>query len=171
MGKALVTLLEEHPRDELLQISEDELFETAMGILRLVERQRTRLFVRRDAYGRYLSCLIYLPREHHSTELSKRMEQILVKAFNGLSSEHIVHLSESPLARVQIIVRTKPGSVSEFDVRQMKTRSSTRLATGRTICMTRSSPTSARSEATSCTSASETLFRPAIARTVLLPKP
>ena len=120
MGKALVTLLEEHPRDELLQISEDELFETAMGILRLVERQRTRLFVRRDAYGRYLSCLIYLPREHHSTELSKRMEQILVKAFNGLSSEHIVHLSESPLARVQIIVRTKPGSVPEFDVRQIE---------------------------------------------------
>src|ERR1700720_364445 len=120
MGKALVTLLEEHPRDELLQISEDELFETAMGILRLVERQRTRLFVRRDAYGRYLSCLIYLPREYHSTELSKRMEQILVKAFNGLSSEHIVHLSESPLARVQIIVRTKPGSVPEFDVRQIE---------------------------------------------------
>ena len=47
-----------------LQVSEDELFETAMGILRLVERQRTRLFVRRDAYGRFLSCLIYLPREN-----------------------------------------------------------------------------------------------------------
>src|SRR6185369_9987962 len=107
MGKALVTILEEYPRDELLQISEDELFDTSMGILRLVERQRTRLFVRRDSYGRYLSCLVYLPREHHSTELCTRLEQILVEAFNGLSSDYTVYLSESPLARIQIIVRTK----------------------------------------------------------------
>jgi glutamate dehydrogenase len=120
MGKALVTLLEEYPRDELLQISEDELFETAMGILRLFDRQRTRLFVRRDVYGRFLSCLIYLPRDHHSTEVRERMEQILMKAFNGISSESSVHLSESALARIQIIVRTKPGSVPDFDVREIE---------------------------------------------------
>ena len=120
MGKALVTLLEEHPRDELLQISEDELFETAMGILRLTERQRTRLFVRRDAYGRFLSCLIFLPRENHSAELRKRMQQMLMTAFNGISSEYTVHLSESPLARIQIIVRTKPESVPDFDVRAVE---------------------------------------------------
>jgi glutamate dehydrogenase len=120
MGKALVTLLEEHPRDELLQISEDELFETAMGILRLVERQRTRLFVRRDAYGRFLSCLIYLPRENHSTELRERIERILMKAFNGISAEHTVHFSESALARTQVIVRTKPGNVPDFDVRKIE---------------------------------------------------
>jgi glutamate dehydrogenase len=120
MGKALVTLLEEHPRDELLQISEDELFETAMGILRLVERQRTRLFVRSDAYGRFLSCLIFLPRENHSAELRKRIQQILMSAFNGVSSEYAVHLSESPLARIQIIVRTRPESVPEFDIRAIE---------------------------------------------------
>jgi glutamate dehydrogenase len=120
MGKALVTILEEHPRDELLQISEDELFETAMGILRLAERQRTRLFVRRDAYSRFLSCLVFLPRENHSAELRKRMQQILMKAFNGVSSEYAVHLSESPLARIQIIVRTKPESVPDFDIREIE---------------------------------------------------
>ncbi len=120
MGKALVTILEEYPRDELFQISEDELFENAMGILRLGERQRTRLFVRSDVYGRFLSCLIYVPRENHSTELRERMQQILMQAFNGISSEFTVHLSESALARVQIIVRTKPGSVPEFDVREIE---------------------------------------------------
>ena len=120
MGKALLTLLEEHPRDELLQISEDELFETAMGILRLAERQRTRLFVRRDTYGRFLSCLIYVPRENHSTELRERIAEILMNAFNGLSSEQAVHLSESALARIQIIVRTKPGNVPDYDVRELE---------------------------------------------------
>ena len=120
LGKALITILEEHPRDELFQAREDELFETAMGILRLGERQRTRLFVRSDVYGRFLSCLIYVPRENHSTELRERMQQILMRAFNGVSSESTVHLSESVLARVQIIVRTKPGSVPEFDVREIE---------------------------------------------------
>ncbi|MGA8657780.1 MAG: hypothetical protein WB586_16670, partial [Chthoniobacterales bacterium] len=114
LGKVLIMILEEHPLDELLQIPEDELFENAIGILRLGERQRTRLFVRSDVYGRFLSCLIYVPRENHSTELRERIQQILMQAFNGISSESTVHLSESALARVQIIVRTKPGSVPEF---------------------------------------------------------
>ena len=120
MGKALVTILEQYPRDELFQISEDELFENAMGILRLGERQRTRLFVRSDVYGRFLSCQIFVPRENFNTELRERMEEILMQAFNGISSEFTVHLSESALARVLIIVRTKPGSVPEFDVRAIE---------------------------------------------------
>jgi glutamate dehydrogenase len=120
MGKTLAAVLDEHPRDELLQISDEELFETAMGILRLVERQRTRLFVRPDAYGRFLSCLIFVPRENHSTELRQRIQEILMKAFNGISLEHAVHLSESPLARLQIVVRTKPGGVPDFDVREIE---------------------------------------------------
>jgi glutamate dehydrogenase len=120
MGKALATLLEEYPRDELLQISEDELFETSLGILRLVERQRTRLFVRRDVYGRFFSCLIYVPRENHNTQLRESIAEILMKAFGGISSEYTVHLSESALARIQIIIRTEPGGVPDFDVRQIE---------------------------------------------------
>ncbi|HKM57814.1 MAG TPA: NAD-glutamate dehydrogenase [Chthoniobacterales bacterium] len=120
MGKALVTILEKYPRDELFQISEDDLFETAIGILRLGERQRTRLFVHNDIYGRFISCLIYVPRENHTTESRQRMRQILMKVFNGTSSESRVYLSESALARVQIVVRTKPGSVPEYDVREIE---------------------------------------------------
>jgi glutamate dehydrogenase len=120
MGKALVAILEQHPRDELFQISEDELFEHAMGILRLGYRQRTRLFVRSDLYGRFLSCLVYVPREHYSTELRERTQQILMQAFNGVSSEFTLHLSDSALARVLIVVRTQPGSVPEFDVREIE---------------------------------------------------
>ena len=120
MGKALVTILEQYPRDELFQISEDELFDTAMGILRLGERQRTRLFVRSDTYGRFLSCQIFVPRENFDSELQARIEQILLRAFNGVSSEFSVHLSESALARMLIVVRTRPGSVPDFDVRQIE---------------------------------------------------
>lgn len=120
MGKALVTILEQYPRDELFQISEDELFENATGILRLGERQRIRLFVWSDVYGRFLSCQIFVPRENYDSGLHARMERILMQAFNGISSEFTVHLSESALARVLIIVRTKPGNVPNFDVREIE---------------------------------------------------
>ena len=62
-------ILETYPRDELFQTSEDELLRTAMGILHLGDRQRFRLFVRRDPFERFLACLIYAPRENYTTEL------------------------------------------------------------------------------------------------------
>ena len=122
MGKALVTILDQYPRDELFEISEDELFENAIGILRLGERQRTRLFVRSDIYGRFVSCLIFVPRETFATKRRYRIEQVLMEAFNGVSSEFTVNLSESALARMLIIIRTKPGTVPEFDVREIESR-------------------------------------------------
>src|SRR5580700_521589 len=115
MGKALVAILEQHPRDELFQASEDELFEQAMGILVNGYRKRTRLFVRSDRYGRFLSFLVYVPRENYSAEVRERTQQILMQAFNGTSSEFTLHLSNSALARVLITVRTQPGSVPSFD--------------------------------------------------------
>lgn len=122
MGKAFVTILEQYPRDELFHIAEDELFNHAIGILRLGERQRTRLFVRKDTFGRFFSCLIYVPRENYNTELRQRIQQILMEAFNGTSSEFTVNLSESVLARILIIVRTRPENVPGFDVHEIEKR-------------------------------------------------
>src|SRR2546421_163420 len=66
--KALREILETHPRDELFQTPTGELFEIAMGILHLGERQRLRLFIRRDTFGRFLSCLVFVPRDRFNTE-------------------------------------------------------------------------------------------------------
>jgi len=118
--KALVNILATYPRDELFQTGEDELFATTTGILHLGERQRFRLFVRRDPFERFLSCLIYAPRENYTTELRQKWQAILMRAFNGTSSEFNVHLSESKLARIMITVRTTPGHVPAFDVRALE---------------------------------------------------
>ena len=120
--KALVTILETYPRDELIQISADDLFEHAMGILRLGERQRTRLFLRRDSYGRFFSCLIYVPRENYNTELRVQMQRLLMQAFNGIGSEFDVRLSESVLARIHIVVRTAPDGGPQYDAREIEAR-------------------------------------------------
>ena len=76
-GKALVNILETYPRDELFQTGDDDLLRTAMGILHLGDRQRFRLFVRRDPFERFLSCLIYVPRENYTTELREKWQEIL----------------------------------------------------------------------------------------------
>ena len=121
-GKALINILETYPRDELFQTSDDELLQTATGILHLGERQRFRLFVRRDAFERFVSCLIYAPRENYTTELRQKWQDILLREFNGIGSEFNVHLSESVLARIHITVRTKPGSIPPVDVRELEER-------------------------------------------------
>ena len=121
-GKALATILEQYPRDELFQSSTDDLFNTATGILRLGERQRIRLFVRCDAFARFVSCLIYVPREHYNTEQRKRMQAVLMESFGGTASEFEVHFSESALARVLITVRTKDSIIPPFNVREVEAR-------------------------------------------------
>ena len=121
-GKAL----HQHPRHlsarRALPDGEDDLLRTAMGILHLDERQRFRLFVRRDPFERFVSCLIFAPRENYTTELRQKWQAILMQAFNGTSSEFNVHLSESMLARIQITVRTTPGKIPDFDVRELEAR-------------------------------------------------
>ena len=119
-GKNLFSILETFPRDELFQIGDDELFDTAMGILRLGERARTRMFVRRDIYARFYSCLIYLPRENYNTETRVKLQEILKRAFNGSSAEFNVQLSESVLARIHMLIRTSPGAASTVDIKAVE---------------------------------------------------
>ncbi|HJV26528.1 MAG TPA: NAD-glutamate dehydrogenase [Aromatoleum sp.] len=121
-AKELLTILERYPRDELFQIGADELFHQAMGILRLGERQRTRLFVRCDPFARFVSCLIYVPREHYNTDQRLRMQAVLMEAFNGSSSDFDVQFSESALARILIIVRTRDSVIPPFEVYELEQR-------------------------------------------------
>ncbi|HUH15052.1 MAG TPA: NAD-glutamate dehydrogenase [Gaiellaceae bacterium] len=120
--KALLDILETYPRDELFQISEDELFETALGILHVGERGRVRLFVRRDAFGRFFSCLVYLPRERFDTRNRQRIQEILQQAFAGTSVDYATRVSESVLARIHCVVYTEPGAAPEFDVGEIEAR-------------------------------------------------
>src|SRR3954468_8997850 len=110
-GKALASILESYPRDELLQISTEDLYAHAMAILQLGERQRLRLLVRQDAYSRFVSCLIFVPRERYNTELRIRFQRILTEAFDGASSEFDVDLSASALGRILMRIATKPGAI------------------------------------------------------------
>lgn len=116
-GRELINIIETFPRDDLFLASESDLFDVVMGIMHLQERQRVRLFVLRDPFDRYFSCLIYIPKERYNSRLRQRMSQILMHAFNGVKVNFSPRFSESILARVHIIVHLKLGSVApEYDL-------------------------------------------------------
>ncbi len=120
--KALVEILETYPRDALFQISEDELLEIAMGILHLGERRRVRLFVRRDVFGRFFSCLVFLPRDRFNTENRRKVEEILQEAFGGVSVDYETHVSASVLSRLHFVIYTEPGHDPEYDAAEIEAR-------------------------------------------------
>ncbi|HEU4664209.1 MAG TPA: NAD-glutamate dehydrogenase domain-containing protein [Dokdonella sp.] len=121
-GKALRHVLELLPRDELLQASEDELFTTATGILALGARPRTRVFIRRDKYGRFYSCLVFLPRDRFDTQVRERIESLLKGALRGERIDSSIQLGESPLAQLHLVVRPKPGDLVAYDVGALETQ-------------------------------------------------
>jgi glutamate dehydrogenase len=121
-AKALGAILESYPRDELFEMSSDELFDIAMGILGLQERRQVRLFIRRDRFGRYLSCLVFVPRDRYNTENRLKLQQVLTDAFDATGLEHAVRLSESVLARLHFIVRTRPGHAPSPVVEELERR-------------------------------------------------
>lgn len=121
-GRALQNILYTFPRDELLQATEDELFEIALGILHLQERQQLRLFVRKDIFSRFISCLVFVPRDRYGTDVRQRMQAILVTAFNGDSSTFATQFSESMLARVHFHIRTVAKDTPEFSVTELETK-------------------------------------------------
>ncbi|PKW27141.1 NAD-glutamate dehydrogenase [Phycicoccus duodecadis] len=108
-GKDLLEVLESYPRDELFQAGVDQLYETALAVTQLQERRRTKLFLREDDFGRFVSCLVYLPRDRYNTAVRTRMADILKETFGGEEVEFAARVSESALARLQFVVRVPRG--------------------------------------------------------------
>ncbi|MCF6767087.1 NAD-glutamate dehydrogenase [Thiotrichales bacterium 19S11-10] len=84
--KTLNSILETYPRDELFLSSDQELFDTAIGILHIKERQLLKLFVRKDTYSRYYFCMVFLPRERYNSETRQKIQAILMNTFKATSS-------------------------------------------------------------------------------------
>ncbi len=120
--KALEHVLESLPRDELFQISEDNLLALSLGVINAETLQQTRLFTRRDPFERFVSCLVYLSREGYNTDLRKRIEAILEAVFDGASQTYAVEVGDSPLARLHYIIETTPGEIPDYDPDETEAR-------------------------------------------------
>ncbi|MGA4606440.1 NAD-glutamate dehydrogenase [Pseudoalteromonas maricaloris] len=118
--KAVLNILETYPRDELVQARESELLEVAMGVLQTQERDMCRLFVRKDVYGRFFSCMVYVPRERYNTALRRETQQLLGRAFKSSDKvEFTTFFSESTLARTHYIVRVDDNNI-DYNVKEIE---------------------------------------------------
>lgn len=114
-GKALKTTLEFLPRDELFQMDEESLFQMAMRIVSLEAKPQVRLFVRQDAFERFISAMVYIPREQFSTSVREEVVRVLERSYHGKFSAFYTQVTDSPLARVTILLETTPGAVPVVD--------------------------------------------------------
>lgn len=114
--KELLQILEIYPRDDLFQIGVNELVDTATGILQIHERRQIRVFLRRDHFGQFFSCLVYAPRDVYSTEFRLAVEGILCRELGCNQVEFNTYFSESILARTQYILRSGDEVKANIDV-------------------------------------------------------
>jgi glutamate dehydrogenase len=114
-GKTLKTILEFMPRDELFQMDDERLFQTAMGIVSLDAKPQVKLFVRHDPFERFISAMIYIPRERFSSDLRGEIIRMVEMAYGGRTSAFYTQLTDSPLARLHILTETTPGTAGSVD--------------------------------------------------------
>ncbi|OFW79758.1 MAG: hypothetical protein A2887_03095 [Alphaproteobacteria bacterium RIFCSPLOWO2_01_FULL_40_26] len=107
--KDLISALESYPRDELFQISAEDLLKNAVGIVSICGRSVVKFFARKDKFDRFISCLIFTPRDRSNSELREKIRNYLAKIYNGEVADSFVQITESNLTRIHLIIRTDHG--------------------------------------------------------------
>jgi glutamate dehydrogenase len=114
-GKELNRILEVYPRDELIQSTSEQLYNTSLGILNIQERRQTRAFLRKGTYGKFLYCMVYTPRDIYNTELRTKIQGVLEEACDPEFVEFNTYFSESILARTHFVLRLKNSESGDLD--------------------------------------------------------
>ena len=119
-ARDLLHFCETFPRDELFQVSPQQLINLARKVLAIGERRQTRIFTRDDDYGRFVSVLVYLPRDRYTTDVRIAITGILTNAYGTDHIDYVARVSESVLARLHFVVRMPSGgAIPEVDEAQL----------------------------------------------------
>ena len=121
-GKAILNILESFPRDELFQIGVKQLREWVDGILDLETRPRVRVFARIDRFDRFVSLLIYVPRDRYTSTVRERIGALLSEVYDGRVVAFYPHFTDGPLVRVQFIVARYAGTTPQVASRRPRAR-------------------------------------------------
>ena len=113
--KDLISTLETYPRDELFQIDESDLLKNATGIVAIAGRSLVKFFARYDKFKRFVSCLIFMPRDHTNSEIRDAIKQYLCNIYQGEVADSFVQITNSNLIRFHVIIRIKPNHNIEVD--------------------------------------------------------
>ncbi len=114
-GKALMAALDNYPRDEVFQISEQQLLEFATIISALPDRPQVRVLPRIDPFDNYVSVLVFLPRDRYTSQLREKIAQYLTQKYKGHLSAYYPHFPEGELVRVHYIIGRREGKTPIID--------------------------------------------------------
>ncbi len=121
-GNAIVNILETYPRDELFQIGEDLLTRFTLEILQLSERPRVRVLPRIDPFDRFVSLLIYVPRDRFTTAVREKIETMMAAAYDGHVSAWYLSMPEGVLNRLHLIIGRHSGETPHPSVHELEDR-------------------------------------------------
>ena len=121
-GKALQQILNTFPRDELFLTTGSELYELVTDVAQINERYMVRLFVRPDLYGKFVTCLVYIPRDVFTTRLRLKIQALIGDAIGAQECEFNTWFSESILARVHLVFKVDPNQTLDFDRQDLQAR-------------------------------------------------
>jgi glutamate dehydrogenase len=118
--KAVVSIFESFPKDELFAATEEDLRATVMSLLGLEEKRNVQLFVRPDLQGRSVSATVALPRDRVSTELRVRLQSLLEERFNGESVDYHLSFGETDPARFHFTVHVPEGQIPDVSFAELE---------------------------------------------------
>ncbi|WP_245929130.1 NAD-glutamate dehydrogenase [Agarilytica rhodophyticola] len=115
-GKNLLRVIENFPKEELFQSDQETLYQNIWSIASINERHVVRLIVRRDAFGSFVNCMVYVPRDLYNTRIRVKIEKLLGAALNSDECDSTTFFSESTLARAQFVFRIEDDKPVDVDV-------------------------------------------------------
>ncbi len=108
-GRMLQNTLEAYPRDDLFQIEPELLAKFCEQINDLSERPRVRVLPRIDQFDRFVSLIVYVPREDYNSVVREKIGSYLTQAYQGRVSAYYPAFPEGGVARVHIIIGRSEG--------------------------------------------------------------
>ena len=124
-GQRMLEVLQNWPRADLFSADTESLYSTATGAITLSDRRRLRLFLRRDPFGRFYSCMVYLPRDRYTTRSRLAMQEVLLEELEGTQLEYSARIGETVLAQVHFVVHTDPSRRIEPETLRIQERLNT----------------------------------------------
>jgi glutamate dehydrogenase len=109
-GQAMLEVIQSFPRTELFSSDAETLFETVHAVHSIGLRRQVRLFVREDTFGRFVSCLVYLPRDRYTTRVRLAMQHLLWREFGPGTVDYTARVTENDLALLHVTIRRDPDS-------------------------------------------------------------
>lgn len=119
-GRDVLQTLETYPRDEVLQADVAHLVHVVQVVSRLKQRRSAGVLRREDEFGRFVSVVVYVPRDSYDTTLRLQMTKVLHRTYNPRHIEHEIRLNDADLAYVHFVVwlgddRPEPLTDEVFD--------------------------------------------------------